>query len=134
MFKTVGTYATCNVLENALALIDLDARDEIRHHILDEMDEATKFEVVSEIDDHIHSMEDLNSTFDYMSVSRILEELTDIDTSDAYFNEARAVSSNDVLELTRLTLDEISAHIRDNYDYMDFIDDSIEDIRFKASR
>ena len=131
MFKTVGAYAACNVLDNALALIDIDTRDEIRRYILEEMDEATEFEMVSEIDDNIHRMEDLDSTFDYMSVSRILDELSDIDPSDRYFNECRAVSSDDVLELTRMTLDEIATHIRDNYFDMEFIDHGITDIMDK---
>ena len=135
MFKTVGAYAACNVLDNARALIDIDTRDEIRRYILEEMDEETKFEMVSEIDDNIYRMEDLDSTFDYMSVSRILDALSDIDPSDRYFNryfnECRAISSDDMLELTRLTLDEIATHVRDNYFDMEFIDQGITDIMDK---
>ena len=134
MFKTVGAYAACNVLDNALALIDIDAKEEIRRYLVEEMDEELKCDVVCEIDDNVHRMEDLDSTFDYMRVSQILEELIEINPSDRYFNEARGTSSDDILELTRLTLDEISAHIRDNYDYMNFMDEGIEDIRFEAAR
>ena len=134
MFKTVGTYAACNVLDNALALIDLDAKEEIRRYMTEEMDEELKCDAVCEIDDNVHRMEDLDSTFDYMSVSKILEELSDIDPSDRYFNEARAISSDDILELTRLTTSDIAMHIRDNYDYMNFMDEGIEDIRFEAAR
>lgn len=134
MFKTVGAYAACNVLDNALALIDIDTRDEIRRYMLEEMDEEIKFDAVCEIDDAVHRMDDLDSTFDYMRVSQILEELTDIDPSDKYFNEFRAESSNEMMDLTSYTLDEIATRIRDNYDYMNFMDEGIEDIRFKASK
>ena len=128
MFKTVGTYATCNVLATALSLIDIDTRDELRRYILEEMDDETKFEIVSEIDDNVHCMEDLDSTFDHLRVSQILEELSDIDPSDRYFNEVRAVSSDDMLELTRLTLDEIAVYIKDNYLEMSIFDTEINSI------
>lgn len=105
-------------LQKAMALIEESTKEEIVEW-LDLMSERDLYEFIHEyVDDDIHQMDDLDRVFDWMTVTEVLENLDNIDTSDAYFSEDSRLSDDDIWQLTNKTKKGVAKALYDgDYDF-----------------
>lgn len=123
--RNVQYYVTLGTLEEAKAAITMDAIDEIREE-LERMSEYELVDILRDENDEFHTMDELDDVFNYMSVTDILEELSDIDLRDNYFNEGTRYSGNDIWEIADVDIDDLVNRIHDGY--TEVADDDILDI------
>ena len=122
--RNAQDYVTLGTLEEAKAAITMDATDEIREE-LERMDEYYLVDILKEENDEFHTMDELDDVFSYMGVTEILEELSEIELGDDYFNEDTRRSGNDIWEVADVDIDGLVDRIHDGY--TEVADDDILD-------
>ena len=61
----------------------------------------------------VHSMDELDDVFSSLSATEILEQLSNINTSDAYFNERELTSGDNIWEVSGMTSYDMAEWILD---------------------
>lgn len=108
--ELANTYMSYNTLDEAL----LEIRNDTIHRIeetLDRLDNYDAVDLLKIVNDEFHTMDELDDVFDYMSVTSILEELREIDTSDEYFNADSKTSGDDPWVIADVCTDDLAKQI-----------------------
>lgn len=102
--------------------------------LISEYDEQDLFEFLKENNcecvEGIHPMDELDDVFDYMSPTEVLEELSDIDLCDDWFNEYSKTSSDDLEDVLDIDAMDIAKDIYnevieiDDDDFVDIYEDA----------
>lgn len=114
-----------NGLEMAISRVVSDASNEIKE-TLEYMSEWRLYAIIHDYKEDVHEMEDLDSEYEFMSVTEVLNELGWVDTDCSYFDSDSNTCSNDLWDF--VDKDELVEGIYDDSIYTD--DDEI--IRIKT--
>ena len=93
---TSRTYAIAEITANTKRRLEEYVEDLYSYDLVD---------FLQQINDDFYTMDELDDTFEFMSVTEILEELRDIDTNDEYFNADSKTSGNDAWEVADVSID-----------------------------
>lgn len=88
----------------AIQLINRDTRTQLEEY-LEDLYSYDLVDLLQQINDDFHTMDELDDTFEFMSVTEILDELRDIDTEDEYFNADNKTSGNDPWQVADVSID-----------------------------
>ena len=112
----------------AEALDELES--DMRYEVLEYVEQMNDDDLLTLLQDNycgdLHKMDELDNTFDYMTVTEVLEELKYIDTCHCYFNADTKQSSDDLWELSDVDSSYVSKALW-NYD-IEWDDDDLSSI------
>lgn len=105
---------------------DMDkARERIKDHctfkvmaMIDDMREDDLIELLSD-SYNVHEMSELDTEFRYLTPTEVLEQLSDINTGDSFFNSETCESGDDICEVAGVDKDEVAREILDGDIYWD---------------
>jgi len=112
----------------AIMAVRAEAIEEI-DKVLGEMDYCDTYDILHEINDDFHSMDDLDDTFDYMTVTEILEQLRHIDLADDYFDADSKRSGNDPWDIADVNRWELATQFYDDETSIEPTDEIIDVLR-----
>ena len=111
--NTLNYYLESETLEVALNKLSRDFKIQIEN-IIRNADEYDVFDVLKGYDsDCIYDMDDLDDEFYDYTVTEVLEELSDIDTYDKYFNKDRRRSGDNVFEVSDVDSYTLACYVAD---------------------
>ena len=99
-------------LEAAIEQIKSDTVEAI-YNWIEDMNEYDAFDFVSSFNDYIHRMDDLDDVFCYMGATEVLEELSNIDLGEDFFNEDTKESGDNVWYVADESMNDAAERLHD---------------------
>ena len=129
--KNIEIIKTYGTLEKALADIRRKAIRQLADDLYN-LDEYDLIDILKELNEDFHPMDELDDTFSHYTVTEVLDELRDISTSDEYFNECYKTSGDDPWDVADINREELAAQIYDEEIDLEPTDEMLDTIRDAA--
>lgn len=126
--KNIEIIKTYGTLEKALADIRRKAINQLSNDLYN-LDEYDLVDILKELNEDFHPMDELDDTFDHYTVTEVLEELSDIRTDDCYFNECSKTSGDDPWDVADINREQLAAQIYDDEIDLEPTDDMLVTLR-----
>ena len=126
--ELVKEFTQDNTRNSAISALESYTRDRIEDYI-DKLCSYDLEELLKEANEDFHKMDELDEVFEYMTVTEVLEELSNIDPSDEYFNADNKISGNNEWDIADVYESEVVKQLFEgdicweDYDFNEIMND-----------